>query len=202
MRKMHAKWIASGVGAFLLCATTASGAMLESASFLFGFGALSPPPISVVTSSGSSFGAGFTATLGAGVITGTGVVISLTASPPITQVILSVTGHASGSFVAGGGGLGNFGGAMPMAGTMRVLAYSGLVTLIGVPLSPVGNPGATFMTVTGGGGIIHVSGAGWTTGLRTLMVGATTISGAPQTAATVSLAGAACGPRVAAARSF
>ena len=120
---------------------------------------------------------GATATLQANQIAGVVAATGITASPPITQVVLSITGNSPGAFVPGGGALGNLGGAMPMAGTALIKAYSGLVTLVGVPLTPLGNPGATVMTVTGGAGIINVAGSGWTTGLRTLMVPATTTAG-------------------------
>ena len=199
MRKIHDTQIALVAGAFLLCATGASGVPLGSASFSFssslshpllGMGVLSPPPISIVTSAGSSAGVAVTATLGANVIAGTASLTGVTTLPPINSMFVTVTGHAAGIFTAGGGTLGNFGGAMTMEGRVKIKAYSGLVTLMTVPLSVVGNPGATRMWEEAGGGVVNVTGAGWTTGLRTFMIPATTTDGGTQTPRTLSLAGA------------
>ena len=184
MRKMHMKLIAQVAGAFLLCASSASGAALTSGSFLFGLGALAPPPITAIFTSGSSVGVGLTATLGAGQIVGAGAVGGITASPPITQVVMSIAGNAPGAFVAGGGPLGALGGVMAMVGTAKIKAYSGLVTLVGVPLSVIGVPGATVMVMSGGGGIINVTGSGWTTGFRTIMHPVTTTAGGTQVSPT------------------
>jgi hypothetical protein len=91
---------------------------------------------------------------------------------------MSLTGHAAGNFTAAGGPGGGLGGPMAVAdGAIRLLAYSGDVTLLAIPLSPIGRPGG-FASVTGGGGtILQVYGTGWTTGVQTLMAPATTISG-------------------------
>jgi hypothetical protein len=171
-------------------AGAAQGAVLSSASISVPLGlSLVFPPITG-TGIGNSVGLGATATLSSnvlqGVVSGYG---DPYVPPPIDQLILSLTGHAAGSFVAGGGPGGGLGGPMTLGGALTVNAYSGNVTLLSVPLSVVGKPGG-FVSVTGGGGTItQVSGTGWTTGAQTLMAPATTLSGRSTTPTTVTATG-------------
>jgi hypothetical protein len=170
-------------------AGAAQGAVLSSASLFIPFGMFGVPPPITGTGTGTSLGVGATATLASSTMTGV-VTGTVTAAPPITQVILSLSGHAAGSFTPGGGPGGGLGGAMTLAGAVKVMAYSGQATLANLPLSPVGQPGG-FALVTGTGGtIIQVYGNGWTTGSQTLMVPPTTIGGWTQTPYTVTATGA------------
>jgi hypothetical protein len=138
---------------------------------------------------GTSVGLGATATLGSNILVGTKPATGITSAPPITGVFLTLTGHAAGSFAAGGGPGGGLGGSMTLGGQARITAYWGF-TLVRVPLSVVGQPGG-FVSSTGGGGtIIQVSGTGWTTGVQTLMAPATTVGGGTTTPQTVTATGA------------
>jgi hypothetical protein len=172
-------------------AGAAQGAPLSSASIIIPLGtALAPPPITAAGWVGTSFGQGATATIISNVLSGVVAATGITSAPPITQVVMSLTGNAAGNFAAGSGPGGGFGGPMTLAGMAKIKAYSGNVTLVGVPLSPVGQPGA-FVSVTGGGGtIIQASGTGWTTGVWTLMAPATTVGGGTATPTTVTATGA------------
>jgi hypothetical protein len=60
---------------------------------------------------------------------------------------------------------------MTLGGVAKLKAYSAMVTLVQVPLSPVGQPGG-FASGSGIGTTITVqlSGTGWTTGSWTLMI--------------------------------
>jgi hypothetical protein len=178
------------LAAALGLAGTAQGAILTSASIFIPFGRFGVPPPITGTGAGTSLGVGATATLASSTLTGvaTGTV---TAAPPISQVILSLTGHAAGSFTPSGGPGGGFGGTMTLAGAVRIMAYGGEVSLVRLPLSPAGQPGGFFHVTTPGEQIIlQVSGTGWTTGSWTLMVPATTIDGGTQTPYTVTATGA------------
>jgi hypothetical protein len=148
------------------------------------------PPITG-TGVGTSVGAGGTATFASNVLTGTAALTGITAAPPITQVVMSLTGHAAGNFTAAGGPSGGLGGPMAVAGSaIRLLAYSGSVTGLAIPLSPMGRPGG-FASVTGGGGtILQVYGTGWTTGVQTLMAPATEVGGGTTTPWTGTATGA------------
>jgi hypothetical protein len=171
-------------------AGAAQGAILTSASISipmeFPSKVLVPTAITG-TGVGTSVGAGSTARLGSNVVTGT---VATPGRSPITQAVLSLTGHAAGSFVAGGGPGGGLGGPMTLGGAFRGLAYSGNVTLIGIPLSPVGQPGGSYSMTGGGGTIIQAWGTGWTTGVQTMMVPATTVGGGTTTPRTVTATGA------------
>jgi hypothetical protein len=178
------------VVAALGLAAAAQGAALTSASILIPLEPYFPMSPINGTGVGTSVGLGATATLGSNSLSGAFVGTGFTSAPPITQAVLSLTAHAAGSFAAGGGPGGGFGGPMTLAGTGKLLAYSGNVTLISVPISPVGQPGG-FASATGGGGtIIRVYGTGWTTGMQTLMAPATTVGGGTQTPRTVTATGA------------
>ena len=78
---------------------------------------------------------------------------------------------------------------MTLQGAARILGYSGQVTLVGVPLSPIGQPGGFFSTVMAGV-TVQAAGTGWTTGVASIMVPATSIGGATQPPEIVTLAGA------------
>jgi hypothetical protein len=174
-------------------AGTAQGAVLTSARISIPIGeSLVPQPITG-TGIGTSVGLGATATLGSNILQGVTAAWSLTAAPPITQVILSLTGHVAGSFTATAGPGGGFGGPMTLGGAVTANAYSGNVTLLSVPLSVVGKPGG-FASVTRATGthtiITQVWGTGWTTGSWTLMAPATTFSGGTTTPWTVTATGA------------
>jgi hypothetical protein len=170
-------------------AGAANGAVLTSASIFIPFATpLAPPPITG-TGAGTSLGVGATATLASNSLTGFVAATGITGLPPVTQLDLSLTGHAAGSFTAAGGPGGGLGGAMSLAGAAKILAYSGGVTLVTIPLSPAGQPGG-FASATGPGGTrTLVYGTGWTTGSRTLMVPATRIGGGTQTPYTVTATG-------------
>jgi hypothetical protein len=173
-------------------AGAAQGAVLSSASVhvpMFGTTFVFPPITG--TGVGNSVGLGAAATLGSNVLQGTVTGTGITwAPPPISGVFLTLTGHAAGSFVAGGGPGGGLGGPMTLGGQARITAYGGAVTLVRVPLSPVGQPGG-FASATGGGGtLIRAYGTGWTTGVQTLMAPATTIWGGTATPQTVTSTGA------------
>jgi hypothetical protein len=158
-------------------AGAAQGAILTSASILMSLGESLPFPPITGTGVGTSVGLGATATLGSNVVVGTKWATGITSAPPIDGVVLSLTGHAVGTFVAGGGPGGGLGGSMTLGGQARITAYSGNVTLVRVPLSVVGKPGGFDYFTGGGGTIIQVSGTGWTTGSWTLMAPLTTIGG-------------------------
>jgi hypothetical protein len=172
-------------------AGAARGAVLSSASISIPMAlpmtVLVPTPISG-TGVGTSVGAGAAARLGANVVTGT--VATGASGLPITGATLSLTGHAAGSFVAGGGPGAGLGGPMTLGGGFRAVAYAGLVTLVNVPLSPVGQPGGFYSMTGAGGTITQAWGTGWTTGSWTLMAPATTISGLTTTPRTVTATGA------------
>jgi hypothetical protein len=164
------------VAATLGLAGAAQGAVLTSASISIPMGTSWALPPITGTGVGTSAGLGATATLGANILTGTRVFTGITSAPPITQVVMSLTGHAAGSFTPSGGPGGGLGGPMTLGGSARLLAYSGYVTLVNVPLSAVGQPGG-FASATGAGGtIVTVWGTGWTTGVGTLMIPTTPIS--------------------------
>jgi hypothetical protein len=148
---------------------------------------LAPPPLTG-SGPGTSVGGGAAATLAAGAITGTVAATGITSAPPITQVVMSLTGHAAGNFVASGGPGGGFGGAMTLSGFARIIGFG--TTLLAVPLTPVGQPGGYIGTTGGGGTIIQESGTGWTTGTLTLMAPATTVGGSTTTPQTVTATGA------------
>jgi hypothetical protein len=194
MQSTNSKWFALVFGgAMWFAASSASGAMLESAAFMMQMGSLVSPPISVVSANGSSAGAGAPATLGSGVLTGSATLTGITDFLPMTAVVVGLTGNGIGSFVPGGGTNGGFGGPMPLAGLARLKAYGGFVSIFAAPLSLWGDPGATLMTVLPGSlGTIHMTGAGWTTGIRTLAFGPTTLAGGTNTmnVTTVTAAGA------------
>jgi hypothetical protein len=118
-------------------------------------------------------------------------VYGIPTGPPIDGVFVALTGHAAGSFVGGGEPGGGLGGPMTLDGAVKITAYAGGVTLLAIPLSPVGQPGG-FVSSTGlgGGTLIRVYGTGWTTGSWTLMAPATTISGGTQTPTTATATGA------------
>jgi hypothetical protein len=167
----------------------AQGAILASASILIPAGTALVPPLISGTGPGSSVGVGATATLGANVLQGTVVATGITSAPPITQLAMSLSGHAAGSFVAGGGPGGGLGGAMTLGGAVYVLLFD-VIRMDLIPLSVAGKPGG-FVSITGGGGtIIQASGTGWTTGVQTLMAPATTISGGTVTPWTGTATGA------------
>jgi hypothetical protein len=148
-----------------------------------------PPPITG-TGVGTSVGLGATATLASNSLIGTTRDGGPVSAPPITKVYFTLSGHAAGSFLAGGGPGGGLGGPMTLSGFVKLKAYSAMVTLVAIPLSPVGQPGG-FASVTGGGGtIIQAWGTGWTTGVQTMMFPATTISGRTTTPTTVTATGA------------
>jgi hypothetical protein len=127
--------------------------------------------------------------MGANLITGVVAATGITSAPPITQVVMSLTGHVAGNFSPGAGPGGGLGGAMTLGGSAKILAYSGNVTLVLVPLSPVGQPGGSVSVTGGGGTIIQATGTGWTTGPWTLMAPATTVGGGTGTPTTVSAVG-------------
>jgi hypothetical protein len=162
-------------------AGAAQGAMLTSASisvspFLVYYGAIPTPPPITGTGAGSSVGLGATATLGGNILVGSAAATGISSPQPLTQMVLSLTGHAAGNFTAAGGPGGGLGGAMTLGGSARLLAYTGLVTLVAIPLSAVGQPGG-FVSATGGGGtIVQAWGTGWTTGVGTVRVPTSSIS--------------------------
>jgi hypothetical protein len=170
-------------------AGAAHGAPLTNASISIPLGtALAPPPISG-TGTGTSPGGG-NAWVNGNILVGTAAATGITSAPPITQVVISLAGHAAGNFTATGGPGGGVGGPMTLSGVARILAYTGNVTLVAVPLSAAGQPGG-FVSVTGGGGtIIQAYGTGWTTGSWTLMAPATTVGGGTTTPQTVTATGA------------
>jgi hypothetical protein len=172
------------LAAVLGLAGAAEGAVLTGASISISFGKLGAPPPITGTGVGTSLGSGATATLGANVLHGTVIMTGLTSSPPITRVVISLTGHAAGSFTPAGGPGGGLGGAMTLAGAAKFQAYTGNVTLVQLPLSLVGQPLTSCYF-----SIYPTSGTGWTTGVQTLMVPATTIGGWNQTPYTVTATG-------------
>ena len=181
---------ALAVIAALGLAGAAQGAVLTSASISIPMGTAAAMPPITGTGVGTSVGLGATATLGSNVVAGTVYDPLYGAAPPVDGAFLTLTGHAAGSFVAGSGPGGGLGGPMTLDAQYRITGYDGRVTLVRVPLSPVGQPGG-FASVTGGGGtLIRVYGTGWTTGSWTLMAPATTVSGGTATPITVTATGA------------
>jgi hypothetical protein len=170
-------------------AGAAQSAPLASASISIPLGtALAPPPITG-TGTGTSPGGG-NAWVNGNILIGTAAATGITSAPPITQVVISLTGHAAGNFTATGGPGGGVGGPMTLGGAAKIMAYGGMVTLVNVPLSAAGQPGG-FISVTGGGGtIIQAYGTGWTTGVQTLMAPSTTVAGGTTTPQTVTATGA------------
>jgi hypothetical protein len=166
-------------------AGAAEGAVLTSASISIPFGKLGALPPITGTGVGTSLGSGATATLGANVLHGTVIMTGLTSSPPITQVVISLSGHAAGSFTPAGGPGGGLGGTMTLAGAAKILAYTGNLTLVEVPLWLVGQPATYGSDIT-----FPTWGTGWTTGVQTLMAPATTTGGGTATPQTVTATGA------------
>jgi hypothetical protein len=187
MRKLFS--FAVVVGASLGLTGIAQGAVLSDARIFVPFGPFLVPPPITGTGAGTSVGVGATATLGSSTLTGvaTGTV---TAAPPITQVVLSLTGHAAGSFTPSGGPGGGLGGPMTLGGAGKVLGYSGQVTFVSLPLSFAGQPGGHVLLTGTQPTIVQAYGTGWTTGPWTLMVPATNIGGWTQTPYTVTATGA------------
>jgi hypothetical protein len=172
-------------------AGAAQGAILTSASISIPIGdSLAPPPITGA-GVGTSVGAGATATLGGNILVGSTAIAGITSAPPFTQLVMSLTGHAAGNFAPGGGPGGGLGGAMTLGGSVKLKAYTGMVTLLIVPLFSVGNP-TPYYTSFGGpfSPTARVRGTGWTTGVQTLMAPATTVGGGTQTPQTVTATGA------------
>ena len=168
----------------------AQGAVLSDARIFVPFGPFLVPPPITGTGPGTSVGAGATATLGSSALTGVVAGTGITSAPPISQVVLSLTAHAPGNFTPGGGPGGGLGGAMTLGGGARVVGFGGAATFVSLPLSLIGRPGAFASWVENNTLHLEVSGTGWTTGSRTLMVPATTILGGTRTPTTVTAAGA------------
>jgi len=160
------------LAASLVIAGSASAGPFTGGSFSFTIGTL--PGLSAPIAAGfATDGTNVTAT-STGAINGTDTFIGITNAPPITRVQVAVTGNQTGQLVPGAGTAAN---PLGVLGVANVVAYGGYVTLVGVPLSSVGIPGSSFSFMGGGGTQIAYTGAGWTTGVVTVMVPATTIAG-------------------------
>jgi hypothetical protein len=157
-------------------AGAAQGAVLTSASISISpyfdtFGAILTPPPITATGAGTSLGLGATATLGGNILVGSAAVTGITSAFPITRVVLSLTGHAPGSFTPSGGPGGGLGGAMAVTGgAIKYLGYSGLATLTVIPIRALGQPGGYVTTRPPGGALFQFWGTGWTTGVATVRV--------------------------------
>jgi hypothetical protein len=124
-------------------------------------------------SSGSGHLTALAVPVGAFATTGFVVPITDPGAAPIVGVQVTAA-NGAGSF-AGVGGSGSFGGVMPLAGTVKVCLFgpcSIAVANLDVPLSVVGNGGATYVT---GAINLTVIGAPWTTG--TASIGSITAMG-------------------------
>ncbi len=162
------------IGMFL-CAGSASAGPLESGSLSVTIGTL--PGLTVpITGGFTASGNNVTATA-SNAISGTTEFIGITNAPPITRVQALLTGNATGQLVPGAGTASN---PLGIQGLANVVAYGGYVTLVAVPLDPLGNPGSAFSVMGDGGTIIQFTGAGWTTGTVTVMAPLTTVAGAAE----------------------
>ena len=121
------------------------------------------------------------------VVVGTDVAIGVTNLPPITLVDVAATGNATGTLLPGAGPAAN---ALGLEGPgLQVVAYGGFATLLAIPLSPIGVPGAIYTSMQPDALWVRFTGTGWTTGTAMLVVPATTLSGAATTPSTVTFAG-------------
>lgn len=176
-------WLALGL---FLFAGSASAAPLTSGQFSIVIGTLpglAVPITGGVTASGSNVT--FTNTTA---IAGTDTVSGITNAAPITGVQAVLTGNQTGTLVPGAGTAAN---SLGLKGLSNVVAYGGYVTLVAVPLSPIGVAGSPFSVMGGGGTVIAFTGAGWTTGTAMLTAPLTTVSGMtdPDNVATLTIAG-------------
>ncbi len=159
--------------ACLVLGGSASAGPFAGGEFGFKLGAL--PELTVpITQGFTTSGGGVTAT-STGAISGVVVHPGLTNAPPITRFEMVVTGNQTGSLVPAAGTAAN---PLGLQGALLAPGYGGYVTLLGVPLTPVGVPGATFNTSRGGGTVVAFTGAGWTTGTVMVTLPSTTIAGA------------------------
>jgi len=133
-----------------------------------------PELVVPITQGFTTSGGGVTAA-STGAISGVFVHPGLTNAPPITRFEMVVTGNQTGSLRPGAGTAAN---SLGLQGAVLVTGYGGAVTLLGVPLTPVGVHGATFSTMPGGGTVVAYTGAGWTTSTVMMTIPSTTIAGA------------------------
>ncbi len=96
-----------------------------------------------------------------------------TAQSLLSTLTLSVA-NVAGSFAAGSGFNGGFGGAMPMQGQAVLGILGGFINLV-IPLSVVGAAGTKTSAVASFSIMFTVTGMSWTTGVAT--VTRTTLSG-------------------------
>lgn len=140
----------------------------------FGFKLSFLPELVVpITQGFTTSGGGVTAT-STGAISGTSIFPGPINAPPITTFEMAVSGNQTGFLAPGAGTAAN---SLGLQGAVLVTGYGGFVTLLGVPLTPVGVPGATFSTLGDRGTVVAFTGAGWTTGTVMVTAPITTIAG-------------------------
>ncbi len=127
--------------------------------------AQSPDPLPVAVSSGSggfALPAGLFVTFSTQTFTTPSLLSSLTVS----------AANLTGTFAAGAGFGGGFGGAMPLQGQVVLGLLGGLINIV-IPLSVVGVAGTNTSVVGSGALLVTVTGMSWTTGTA-LVTGITT----------------------------
>ncbi len=171
--------------ASLVLGGSASAGPFAGGEFGLAIGNLSE--VSVPITQGFTTNGGNVTATSTGAIVGTEVFIGITNAPPVTRVQAVLAGNQTGSLAPGAGTAVN---SLGLQGALEVIAYGGAVTVVSLPFTPAGLPGATFNTQGIGGTVVTVFGAGWTTGTVMVTVPSTTIAGATgQPTAVVTAAG-------------
>lgn len=158
--------------ALLVVAGSANAGPFAGGSLSITIGTL-PGLAAPITGGFTTAGGNVTAT-STNAIVGSDTFIGITNAAPITRVQAILAGNNLGTLVPGAGTAAN---ALGIQGVANVVAYGGYVTLVAVPLTALGVPGATFSFMGGGGTTIKFTGGGWTTGMVTVVEPTVTLKG-------------------------
>ncbi|MCZ7617927.1 MAG: PEP-CTERM sorting domain-containing protein [Myxococcota bacterium] len=161
--------------ALLVVAGSANAGPFAGGSLSITIGTL-PGLAAPITGGFTTAGGNVTAT-STNAIVGSDTFIGITNAAPITRVQAILAGNNLGTLVPGAGTAAN---ALGIQGVANVVAYGGYVTLVAVPLTAAGVPGATFSFMGGGGSIIKFTGNGWTTGTAMITLPTATLKGMTQ----------------------
>lgn len=161
--------------ALLVVAGSANAGPFAGGSLSITIGTL-PGLAAPITGGFTTAGGNVTAT-STNAIVGSDTFIGITNAAPITRVQAILAGNNLGTLVPGAGTAAN---ALGIQGVANVVAYGGYVTLVAVPLTALGVPGATFSFMGGGGSIIKFTGNGWTTGTAMITLPTATLKGMTQ----------------------
>ncbi|MCZ7617926.1 MAG: PEP-CTERM sorting domain-containing protein [Myxococcota bacterium] len=132
------------------------------------------PGLSVPITTGFTTAGGAVTATSTNAIVGSDLFVGITNAAPITRLQAVLAGNQTGTLVPGAGTAAN---SLGLKGVSNVLAYGGNVTLVAVPLTALGIPGATFSFMGGGGTTIKFTGGGWTTGMVTVVEPTVTLKG-------------------------